>query len=507
MTDYRIQSKTVFRAVLVTLVVVSTSLLATEVFVDLKSGSLKVYLIIFILSWITFLAGLKFSDSKVIRFLVPIVIFLMMEGIFFDNPESFQSIVYWFPFVPIIALITQGLRASQLWFLIVILAHTLNSIYLREVVGDHLEITMDRRASYYASIIFLVAILIAIYILYNLLGNAYGQSKVKNEELTTLKNRIEAKNNILTQFNSAMLELTRIPRADQDLDTILAQVSDIARDVLNLPRVSIWFLSKDKNKLTKRFLIDAGEVDDSEIVLYRGDYPKYFEALENKPLIMASIANTHPDTSEFVGSYLSPLKIKSMLDCPIVQDNQVVGVICCEQKQYVRNWLAEDALIVQSLADYIAMHFKNQQVHTLMDQLKEQNMQLSLKTEEIASMNGELHSLNQKLIEINDSLEKTVRKRTEELLIQNNQLKEYAFVNSHMLRAPLSSILGLSNLLQMKSENLDDQELADALFHSTNSLDQIVRKISSTLEDGSNLTRKDIDYIINERFKESRNRA
>ncbi|MCV9386517.1 sensor histidine kinase [Reichenbachiella ulvae] len=379
----------------------------------------------------------------------------------------------------------------------------MNYVYTNHTIGSNYSVTIDTQATFVASVIFLISILATVFLLYNLLSSAYKRSVIKNEELTSLKNSIEAKNSILKQYNSAMLELTRTPILEGNLDVTLEKVADVARDILSLPRVSIWFFSDDKQRLIKKLLIENGKADPTPIELHRGDFPRYFEAVENQPVIMAPLASSHPDTAEFTSNYLEPLNIKSMLDCPIVQDKGVIGVICCEQKKFVRNWVAEDALIIQSLADFIAMHFKNQKIKTLMTQLTEQNKELSLKSNEIASMNQELHGLNQKLIENNSTLEDTVRKRTKELITQNNQLKEYAFVNSHMLRAPLSSILGLSNILQMKSDNMEEQELLEALFQSTNNLDEIVRKISSTLEDGSNLTRKDIDYIINERFKES----
>ena len=86
--------------------------------------------------------------------------------------------------------------------------------------------------------------------------------------------------------------------------------------------------------------------------------------------------------------------------------------------------------------------------------------------------------------------------RTHELEAQNRQLTEYAFINSHLLRAPLARVLGLSNLLILEQNTPVNNKLIESLIVATSELDQIIRRISDILYDGNNLTREDIQEII-----------
>ncbi|WP_158584069.1 GAF domain-containing protein [Reichenbachiella sp. MSK19-1] len=504
LTDYKIQSKAVYRSLLLGHTAIAFLLLLTDIFVDLKSGPLWLYSGYFVLCCSATIHGYRSDEQiKSTRALTPFLILVMIELTFFNYPASYNTIVFWMCFVPLVALIAQGIRASQLWVVIVFLSYVGNSFYIHWIAGEAYAIEVYIIPTAIGGIIFFSGLLISIYVLYNLLGYAYKSSVEKNEELIALKNNLQAKTTILEDYHAAMMDLTRKNLEKKGNTVMIEEVCQVLNRLLNLSRVSIWFYNLDKTKLQRQFLLDNGKVYREEVSLAVIDSPKYFYALEHKPFITAPLAQTHEDTSELTKGYLKPHNIKSMLDCPIYEDRSVIGVICCENKKYVRNWSAEDALIVQSLGDYLSTQYKNEQILQLMNQLKTQNIALHEQRDEISSMNKELHTLNQKLIETNGSLESTVTQRTQELITQNNQLKEYAFVNSHMLRAPLSNILGLSNLIKLNPAFSKDPELIHALYQSTKNLDEIVRKISATLEDGSNLTRKDIDYIINEQFKKS----
>lgn len=65
---------------------------------------------------------------------------------------------------------------------------------------------------------------------------------------------------------------------------------------------------------------------------------------------------------------------------------------------------------------------------------------------------------------------------------QNRMLATQAFMNSHVLRTPLSRIMGLVNLLKKKWSGKEDKELIDLIENSTDEMDDITRKISSMLE-------------------------
>jgi signal transduction histidine kinase len=95
----------------------------------------------------------------------------------------------------------------------------------------------------------------------------------------------------------------------------------------------------------------------------------------------------------------------------------------------------------------------------------------------------ELHEKNDTIEHLNQDLEAKVEKRTKLLKEQNEKLREYAFINSHVLRAPVSRILGLVNLLIKADMPSTDKEIIYHLEESSKELDTIIRNLSVTLRE------------------------
>ncbi len=301
----------------------------------------------------------------------------------------------------------------------------------------------------------------------------------------------------LTFFHKTLIDLHRSPVMFQsDVQKIYELICRTASRTLDISRVSIWTLDKSGQTLTRRFLYEEDGMTDEIVEIKVNDYPAYFKAICEKPYVKAVDANTHPDTCEFSETYLKPLKIYSMLDCPILINNQVTGVICFEHQHQIRNWQPEDALFVQSLADLLALVHQNNRILQLLKEIRSQNHQLSEKNREIASLNEQLSLMNQQLAQTNEGLEEAVRQRTAELEKQNRQLTEYAFINSHLLRAPLARVLGLLQLIQLEDLPVRDKQLVEALFTSANELDTLIRNISEMLYSGNPISREDVKRII-----------
>lgn len=126
---------------------------------------------------------------------------------------------------------------------------------------------------------------------------------------------------------------------------------------------------------------------------------------------------------------------------------------------------------------------------------------VSERTEELRSTIEELNHANEELTSMNDGLDLMVKNRTEELEERNYQLTEYAFINSHLLRAPLARVLGLTDLIRMETTDPKTQDLMDKLFNSCEELDEIIKLMSTQLSDGSILNsaqKEDLKNRINE---------
>jgi tetratricopeptide (TPR) repeat protein len=113
--------------------------------------------------------------------------------------------------------------------------------------------------------------------------------------------------------------------------------------------------------------------------------------------------------------------------------------------------------------------------------LNEKNSEINTQKLAIEMQATALIKLNEDLQALNRNLEERIEQRTGQLTIQNQKLIEYAFVNAHKLRAPISSILGLINLMDQATP-----EEQSAIFTHLKTcgvqLDNITRQISRDLE-------------------------
>ncbi len=90
---------------------------------------------------------------------------------------------------------------------------------------------------------------------------------------------------------------------------------------------------------------------------------------------------------------------------------------------------------------------------------------------------------NDEIAARNESLEDEVEKRTRELLDYNQQLEQFAFIASHNLRAPVASLLGLGNLLEVSAGNKAEvDQICTNMITTARELDRVVRDLSTILE-------------------------
>ncbi|MDW7693264.1 two-component regulator propeller domain-containing protein [Flammeovirgaceae bacterium SG7u.111] len=84
--------------------------------------------------------------------------------------------------------------------------------------------------------------------------------------------------------------------------------------------------------------------------------------------------------------------------------------------------------------------------------LRDLNEIIRGKNEEIQAQSTELEAANFEVLEINQRLEEMVDERTEELKKSNKELDNFVYRVSHDIRAPLSSVMGLVNILENEKD-------------------------------------------------------
>jgi tetratricopeptide (TPR) repeat protein len=96
--------------------------------------------------------------------------------------------------------------------------------------------------------------------------------------------------------------------------------------------------------------------------------------------------------------------------------------------------------------------------------------------------NEKIRKVNEQIQSVNDNLENLVHERSEQIKIQNQRLKEYAFFNAHKVRGPLARILGIIQLIKIDHSLIESEKLLDKLEDASNELDKTIGDINSILE-------------------------
>ena len=109
---------------------------------------------------------------------------------------------------------------------------------------------------------------------------------------------------------------------------------------------------------------------------------------------------------------------------------------------------------------------RNEELRTLKTSLIKQNEQLERQKAEVETLNNDLNNL--------------IEQRTKQVEARNKMLAEYAFVNAHVLRGPLSRVLGLLNLMQIEQGTYSQQKVKEVQL-AAKEMDLIIRKINDVL--------------------------
>lgn len=108
--------------------------------------------------------------------------------------------------------------------------------------------------------------------------------------------------------------------------------------------------------------------------------------------------------------------------------------------------------------------------------------------EMLEEKNRLISAQKEQIMNLNQSLERKVAKRTEELEKRNVQLREYAFMNSHRVRGPLANILGVFRLREEDGfDNPEEErEFFDMAAQSAKEMDNIIQLMNDKLNEEQN---------------------
>jgi signal transduction histidine kinase len=141
----------------------------------------------------------------------------------------------------------------------------------------------------------------------------------------------------------------------RSLRDALKNVTQIVATALSVHRVSVWFFLDERRSIRCDYLYqpDRGDVFEGTI-LHACDFPEYFRVLTSCRVVRFVDRVGDPMSEELRPSYLAPLGITAMLDAPLYQGGDVVGIVCHEHVGHPRRWTDPECEFAASVGDIVA---------------------------------------------------------------------------------------------------------------------------------------------------------
>lgn len=141
-----------------------------------------------------------------------------------------------------------------------------------------------------------------------------------------------------------------------DVSATIRRIVETASSVLDIERVSVWFIDSKQTKITCADLWERKtRKHSSGVELFANDFAPYFDALKEERTIAAHDAHKDPRTSCFSQVYLAPLGINSMLDVPIWVKDKMIGVVCHEHVGRARRWDGDEENFAYLMSNFVAI--------------------------------------------------------------------------------------------------------------------------------------------------------
>ncbi|MBA5865123.1 MAG: response regulator [Nitrospira sp. CR1.3] len=250
-----------------------------------------------------------------------------------------------------------------------------------------------------------------------------------------------------------------------DLPQAFQAITEACGNLLQAERTSIWLYDDRRTSIALMDLFESDEHRHSAgAILQSSEYPAYFRALATEEwAIAAHDARQDPRTKEFAPSYLTPLNIGAMLDAPIRQKGQVVGVLCTEHVGGPRRWTVYEEQFTSSLATMATLALEaaeRRQAETALRLAKEAAEVASrAKSEFLASVSHEIRTPMNAIIGMADLLWETDLTPD-----QRKYLRSFRRAGSNLLTL-INDILDLSKVeaghIELESIDFDLSDLVE----------------------------------------------
>jgi GAF domain len=440
---------------------------------------------------------------------VPIgAVWLMAFVLIYFSGGAQSDMLTWLLIVPVISLVLLSNRSQLFWLLLTLVSGCLLSV----VPAPHSQWVYISPWPVLFNITLFIGLILMVYMLVKTfkkqqvhlltlsekqneeLRSTDEELRQSLEELSATQDRLSEQNFVVSNrqkktnvYLHTLIDLATCKGIlNGDLQEAYSEILSVTVRVLGTSRISIWCYKSEENLIECTGIYD-GQSRNASIgtKLYAKDLEPYFSAILHENIVVADDARTHLATACLSNSYLESLQIYSMLDVPYFENGKFEGIICCEQQYVRRSWDQEDVTFVKSVADLLSMAMNSYL-------RKQAEVEITLQREKITEQHDELLRYASEISMSNELLESRVQERTKELYEQNKKLTEYAFVNAHLLRGPLSRIMGLADVISAENSMEEVKKLVALLDVSAKELDEVVYRITTILHEGRSIDRDSI---------------
>lgn len=194
-----------------------------------------------------------------------------------------------------------------------------------------------------------------------------AMAEMVNENIIKIQRVMDKK----ADYQQALMEWSKVDYQDEGIT--INKATELSAKALHVERVGIWLFNEDKTSITCADLYSSdSKTHESGAVINRKDAPEYFKAICSGDILVVDHARIDIRTREFNESYLEPLNIFSMLDLPIMQDDELIGVICHEKVGEIKSWKPDEQDFADSVVNAISLSLEIKKRRLIQEELKAQ---------------------------------------------------------------------------------------------------------------------------------------
>ncbi|MGH1395983.1 MAG: sensor histidine kinase [Trichormus sp.] len=207
------------------------------------------------------------------------------------------------------------------------------------------------------------------------------------------------------------------------LNAVFQEITEATAQTLLVQRVSIWLYNEERSGME---CIDLYNLNTEEHSfgqsLSAANHPKYFQALaQERCVAVDDVMNDHR-TQELFATYLSPFNVMSLLSTPIWVEGRLLGILCYEHCDQIREWTVEEEYFAGAIADFISLAIEARERKTAQEQLQKSEAQFRAIFER-SSVGIGLINIKAQIVDVNPALCQMLGYSREELC--GNCLTDY----------------------------------------------------------------------------------